>query len=150
PQDLDLFISEPSALVLKTLPQLRGDILVLGAGGKMGLHMSMMLKRGFARLNLSNRVVAVSRFSTLHDRQAFENHGIETMAGDLRDPTFLKSLPEAPEVIFMAGAKFGTAGNPDILRQMNVELPGQVARRFSQSRIAAFSTGCVYEFTSPD
>lgn len=149
PKDLDLFISEPSELVLKTLRQLRGDVLVLGAGGKMGLHMCMMLRRGFDRLGLPNKVTAVSRFSTLHDREAFEKCGIETIAGDLCDEGFLASLPDAPEVVFMAGAKFGTAGNSGILRQMNVELPAKVGRRFSKSRIACFSTGCVYEFTSP-
>jgi nucleoside-diphosphate-sugar epimerase len=46
----------------------------------------------------------------------------------------------------MAGYKFGAGDNPALTWAMNVHLPALVAEHFRQSRIVAFSTGCVYPF----
>jgi nucleoside-diphosphate-sugar epimerase len=123
-----------------------GDFMVLGAAGKMGLHVCMMLRRALDANGDSRRVVAVSRFSKLSAREEFESRGIEAVACDLCQPEQLEALDEVENIIFMAGAKFGTAGQPGLLKQMNEEMPAMVADRFSRSRITAFSTGCVYSF----
>lgn len=146
PESADEFLSRPTPGVLATLRDVAGPILVLGAGGKMGLHLSAMLRRAYDQLGRSDRVIAVSRFTTLNDAEQFNRFGVETIAVDLTAPDALESLPEAPVVFFMAGVKFGTADAPDTLRRVNAELPRRVASRFSRSRIVAYSSGCVYPF----
>jgi nucleoside-diphosphate-sugar epimerase len=148
--EADEFLSRPSAAVVAQLATTPGPVLVLGAAGKMGLHLGMMLRRGLERAGRDPRVFAVSRFSTLRDRGAFEQNGITTVACDLSDPVAVESLPEAPTVFYLAGVKFGTASAPDLLRKMNVEMPRIVAERFRSARIVAFSSGCVYPFVRPD
>jgi nucleoside-diphosphate-sugar epimerase len=123
--------------------------MVLGAGGKIGLHLGIMLRRALTQLGRNDRVIAVSRFSTLRDRAAFEQRGIETLPCDLADPVALRALPDAPTIFFLAGVKFGTAAAPGLLHAVNVEMPHRVAEKFARSRIIAFSSGCVYPFVSP-
>jgi nucleoside-diphosphate-sugar epimerase len=149
PDAVDDFLGTPTAGVIETLRRTPGPVVVLGAGGKMGLHLAIMLRRSFEWLGRADRVVAVSRFQTLRDQAAFEQRGIETVACDLTDPAALARVPDAPTVFFLAGAKFGTASNPALLHATNVVIPAQVARRYRTSRIIAFSTGCVYPFVSP-
>lgn len=149
PEEVDEFLSRPTPGVIETLARTPGPVLVLGASGKMGLHLCAMLRRGFDALGKRERVVAVSRFSTLRGREDFERFGVETIACDLSHGAELASLPDAPTVFFLAGVKFGTASNPELLRQLNAEMPQKVARRFAGARIVAFSSGCVYPFVTP-
>lgn len=149
PGDVDRFLSEPTAEVVATLARHPGPALVLGAGGKMGLHFSLMLVHAFRELGRKDSVTAVSRFRTLRDRESFERHGIATQVCDLEKPGDLAGLPDAATVYFLAGVKFGTSDAPDLLRRLNVELPGKVAQRFRGARIAALSSGCVYPFVTP-
>jgi nucleoside-diphosphate-sugar epimerase len=93
--------------------------------------------------------MAVSRFSTLRDRAAFDQRGVETIPCDLGDEASLNALPDAPTVFFLAGVKFGTATAPNLLRAINVDIPRRVAEKFARSRIVAFSSGCVYPFVTP-
>jgi nucleoside-diphosphate-sugar epimerase len=150
PDEADAFLSRPTDGVLAVLARAPGRILVLGAGGKMGLHLCAMLQRGLEQLGRKERVVGVSRFTTLRDREDFGAFGVETIACDLTDARAVAALPEAETVFFLAGVKFGTAADPGLLRQMNVEMPRIVAARFARSRIVAFSTGCVYPFVRPE
>ncbi|MBM3854884.1 MAG: NAD(P)-dependent oxidoreductase [Verrucomicrobia bacterium] len=147
---VDEFLSRPSPEATAVLAQTAGPVLVLGAGGKMGLHLSLMLQRALASLGRPHALTAVSRFTTLHDLTDFTRHGIATRAADLCDPAVLAALPEAPTVFFLAGVKFGTASSPELLRRINSELPALVAERFRRARIVAFSTGCVYPFVRPE
>lgn len=149
-ETLDEFITQPQPCVLKTAKTLHGDALVLGAAGKMGFHLCLMLKRSFEHNGQNNRVIAVSRFSSPGSQNQFEEHGIKTISCDLSDEEQLAALPDAENIWFMAGVKFGTSDHPELLHQMNVEMPKQVARRFKKSRIAALSTGCVYSFVPTD
>jgi len=142
-------LSCPSDGLGEAMDGVDGPFLVLGAGGKMGLHVCAMLKRADDSRERGRRVTAVSRFSTVHGRAAFEEAGVETLACDLEDDEALASLPDVPNIIFMAGAKFGTGDQPDLLRRMNVKLPRRVARRFAGARCLVFSTGCVYSMVSP-
>lgn len=146
PSCVDDFLSEPSEAVVSAVRRMNGDFAVLGAAGKMGLHLCLMLQKAIVRSGARARLVAVSRFSSVNDRRQFEAGGVATRACDLCDPAALKSLEPVENVIFMAGAKFGTADQPALLRRMNVEMPQMVAHHFSSSRITAFSTGCVYSF----
>ena len=145
---IDAFLSAPSASVIGFVEKWRSNVLVLGAGGKMGLHLCLMLSTAFSATGAKAKVIAVSRFQTLRDRNAFTEAGITTIACDLANPAEIAALPEAEVVYFLAGLKFGTAAAPELLHTMNVEVPRLVADRFRRSQIVAFSTGCVYPFVS--
>lgn len=146
PARVDDFLAEPPDAVVEMVRRTGGDFMVLGAGGKMGLHLCLMLRKAMQKGGATGRVTAVSRFVSLHDRNLFEQGGVATLTCDLCNPAELAALAPVENVVFMAGAKFGTSGQPDLLRQMNVEMPERVAHHFRSSRITAFSTGCVYSF----
>lgn len=149
PDQVDVFLSEPTPGVLDLARELpTGPVVVLGAGGKMGLHLSLMMQRALRAAGRADRVLAVSRFSTLRDREDFDRHGVETIACDLTDSAALAALPDAATLFFMAGVKFGTTGASRLLQRVNVELPRKVAERYRNARIAAYSTGCVYPFVA--
>ncbi|MBX6314129.1 MAG: NAD(P)-dependent oxidoreductase, partial [Isosphaeraceae bacterium] len=127
-----------------------GDLLVLGVAGKMGPSLARMARRAFdAADRRDRRVLGVARFSG-GGRERLEAHGVETIACDLLDPDALDRLPEAPNVVFMAGMKFGSTGREAQTWAVNTFLPGLVARRFRRSQIVAFSTGNVYGLTPVD
>lgn len=148
--ELDVFLSTPDERVLSLVATLRGPVLVLGAGGKIGLHLCLMLQRALDRVgNRQAHVLAVSRFTSLRDRAVFADHHIRTHACDLTDAGAVAALPDAAVVFFLAGIKFGTASAPELLRRFNVDMPRLVALRFRTARIVAFSSGCVYPFVSP-
>lgn len=149
PGEVDDFLARPTPRVIEVIARTPGPFLVLGAGGKIGLHLSLMMRRALDQLGRRDRVVAVSRFSSLRDEKAFADRGIETLACDLNNEAALQRLPDAPTVFFLAGVKFGTAAAPGLLHAINVELPQRVARKFARSRIIAFSSGCVYPFVTP-
>jgi nucleoside-diphosphate-sugar epimerase len=150
-QALDDYMSRPPVGVLGTLARSEGDVAVLGAGGKMGYHRAVMLRRGLEAVGQgdSRRVVAVSRFGSAGARERFEQRGIATIAADLCDGGQLAALPEVENVFFLAGVKFGTAHDPGMLERYNVEMPRRVAERYGEARIVALSTGCVYTYVSP-
>lgn len=138
-------LSSPTQGVLETLRELDGDVVVLGAGGKVGPSLSCMLRRGLDELGQkSRRVIAVSRFASGSVSSDLKRHGVETIACDLTDRRALEQLPDAANVIFMAGQKFGTADAPEQTWAMNTLVPAYAAERYAHSRIVAFSTGCVY------
>jgi len=142
-------LSTPTAGVLDTLRNLQGDIMVLGAGGKMGPTLARMVRRGFQAIGQpERRVIAVSRFSSRRAAQMLHSHGVETIPCDLLEPEAVKNLPLVPNIIFMAGQKFGTSDSPDLTWAMNTLVPANVAKHFYRSRIVVFSTGCVYPLVS--
>jgi hypothetical protein len=96
------------------------------------------------------RVIGVARFSEPGVKEWLEARGIETINCDLLDEAAIKALPRAPNIIFMAGRKFGAEGNLALTWAMNAHAPALVAQAFPASRIIAFSTGCVYPFVPVD
>jgi len=150
PDEVDAFLSRPEPNTVETLRTFPGNILVLGAGGKMGLHLCRMLVEGTRQAGVERTVYAASRFRTLAGGEAYEQAGVRTLVGDFRDPAFLDSLPDCPLVFYLVGAKFGTAGQPELLEEINVRVSRQIAERCKHSRILAFSTGCVYSYTTPE
>jgi nucleoside-diphosphate-sugar epimerase len=143
---LETLLSEPTPRVVEVLARLAGDIIVLGAGGKMGPTLARMARRASDTAGPPRRVIAVSRF-TAGGRDALEGHGVETIASDLLDHRAVAALPDAPYVIYMAGRKFGSTGNEPLTWAMNCHLPSVVCQRYPSSRIVAFSTGNVYGLT---
>jgi nucleoside-diphosphate-sugar epimerase len=108
------------------------------------------LARMAKRAAPGRRVIGVARFTDPALPAALRAHGIETMACDLLDRAALERLrdatPDATNVVFMAGHKFGASGNPSLTWAMNVGVPAMVAEAFRDRRIVAFSTACVYPF----
>ena len=144
-EELDELLSRPSAGLPAALARVSGDILVLGAGGKMGPTLARMAKRA----DPQRRVVAVSRWSSTDAMNELRAHGVETLRADLLDPHAVAALPEAHNVVFMAGQKFGTAGNPAVTWAMNAAVPAFVAERYAGARTVVFSTGNIYALTPP-
>ena len=144
---LEDLLSEPTEEVVSSLGRLSGDILVLGAGGKMGPTLARMAGRALDACPNPGRVIAVSRFSNPRERDRLESRGVETIGCDLLDPRALEELPDCPTVIYMVGMKFGSTGNEARTWAVNAYLPAMVCRRFARSRIVAFSTGNVYPMT---
>lgn len=142
--ELEDALSRPTAGLLDSLRRIQGDTIVLGAGGKMGPSLARMLRRALDELGRSERVIAVSRFSSGDAEAKLREAGVETERRDLTDPAAVAALPDAPHVIFMAGQKFGTASAPSATWALNTVTPGLVAQRYAASRIVAFSTGNVY------
>jgi len=146
-QHLEQMLSEPSAAAIDAIRRVAGDIVVLGVAGKMGPTLARMARRARDAAGVSCRVIGVSRFAAPGQQQALEQHGIETLRCDLLDEDALSRLPDAPNVIFMAGRKFGSTGEEAYTWAMNAYLPALVCRRYATSRIVAFSTGNVYGLT---
>ena len=146
--ELDELLSTPRAETVEALRNSPGDIVVLGAGGKMGPTLARMAARAAAQVGDGRRVFAVSRFSSPDVARTLGGAGIETIACDLLDRDAVALLPDAPNVIFMAGQKFGTAGAPAQTWAMNTIVPAICAERYRAARIVAFSTGNVYPLTN--
>ncbi|MEA3246845.1 MAG: NAD-dependent epimerase/dehydratase family protein [Gemmatimonadota bacterium] len=144
-EELENRLSDPGADVVRALTACPGDIVVLGAGGKMGPTLTRMAVRA---ADGDRRVVAVSKFTSGAAEAAIRAAGAETVRCDLLDPDAVAALPDAPNVIFMAGQKFGTADAPERTWAMNVTVPQICAVRYATSRIVAFSTGNVYPLVS--
>jgi nucleoside-diphosphate-sugar epimerase len=145
--ELDDVLSTPRQATIEALRRSPGDLVILGAGGKMGPTLARMARRAAEAADgrARRRVIAVSRFSGGGSAlRAIEGAGIEAIACDLLDPAAVERLPDAPNVIFMAGQKFGTSDAPHRTWMMNVVVPHHCARRYARSRIVAFSTGNVY------
>jgi nucleoside-diphosphate-sugar epimerase len=142
--ELEEILSRPSDADVAAIAQLEGDLLILGAGGKMGPSLARRARRAVEKGKVRKRIVAVARFSDNSLRDSLESDGIETLVSDLLQSGGLSKLPDIPNVIFMAARKFGTTGSEDLTWAMNTHLPGLVAERYRASRIVAFSTGNVY------
>lgn len=149
-RELDRILTEPSPELIEFAGGLSGNLLVLGAGGKMGPSLCVRTRRAVEASGADLNVVAVSRFSDAASRGALEGEGVETIACDLMDPSAVESLPDADNVIFLVGWKFGTADNPGRTWAVNSLTPSLVARRYPSSRIVALSSGNVYPFTRPE
>lgn len=146
-EQLEDLLSEPTEGVIETLARLDGDLIVLGVAGKMGPTLARMARRAFDAAGLRRRVIGVARFSTGDHEARLQARGVETIRADLLDQDQLDALPDAPNVVFMAGMKFGSTGQESLTWAMNTYLPGMVCRKFRRSRIVAFSTGNVYGLT---
>lgn len=142
--ELEECLSRPTAAVLDTLRAVPGDIIVVGAGGKMGPSLTVMLQRALNTLGDARRVIAVSRWNDRDAAERLTKYGVELVRADLLDPAQIAALPDGANIIFMAGQKFGTSDAPSRTWMTNVVTPALVADRYRTARIVAFSTGNVY------
>jgi nucleoside-diphosphate-sugar epimerase len=146
-EELEDRLSEPTPGVIEALGRLDGDLLLLGAGGKMGPSLARMARRASDAAGVRRRILAVSRFTGGPAESFLQAHGVETLRCDLLDPVQLEQLPDAANVVFMTGMKFGSTGQEALTWAMNAFLPGMVCQKYRKSRIVAFSTGNVYGLT---
>ena len=143
-EKLNQLLTSPSDALVEDMKKIGGDIMVLGAGGKMGPTLCLLAKNAAVQAGKNQKIYAVSRFSDRESRKLLQKGGVTTIAANLQNLEELRALPEIKNIIFMAGKKFGTDGAECQTWGMNSVLPVFVAERFKASRIVAFSTGNIY------
>ncbi len=143
---LEDVLASPDDALIDELAGLSGDLAILGVGGKMGPTLARLAKRAAPEKN----IIGVARFSEPGLVEKLSSWGIDCHQADLLDRQQVTSLPDAPNVIFMAGRKFGSVGQEQLTWAMNAYVPALIAERYAQARIVAFSTGCVYPFVAVD
>jgi nucleoside-diphosphate-sugar epimerase len=141
---LEAALATPSARLIADMQRVDGDLLLLGAGGKMGPTLAMLARNALDAAGRPNQVIAVSRFGDAAARRRLEDAGVRTIAADLMNDAELQALPDAANVIHMAAMKFGTSAQEHLTWAMNAYLPGRVGERYRDARIVAFSSGNVY------
>ena len=134
----------PSDALVADIAELKGDILILGVGGKMGPALAKLAKQAVDSAGVKKRIIGASRFSEAGLQDELNSVGIETYQADLLQDDQLDALPDAENVLYLAGTKFGTIGKEPFTWAMNSYLPGRVAQKYKNSRIVIFSTGNVY------
>jgi nucleoside-diphosphate-sugar epimerase len=143
---LDELLCRPSQALIDDLNKVDGDIMILGVAGKMGPTLAGLAKAALP----DRRIIGVARFTDMNVKAWLAARGIETIHCDLLDEAAIKALPKIANIVFMAGRKFGAEGDLSLTWAMNAHVPALVAPAFKNSRIVAFSTGCVYPFVPVD
>jgi len=143
------FMTTPTAGLVQFASELDGDVMVMGAAGKMGVELAATLIRADRKAGVSRTVHAASRFSdpSSDARRTLAHVGASVHAGDFTDPDFLDSLPDVPNIVFMAGVKFGSSRDWRLAFHLNCIMPYLVGERFADSRILAYSSGNPYPHT---
>ncbi len=142
--EVDELMARPSQALIEMMGRLKGDIAILGIAGKMGLSLGALAVNAIRAAGVSKKVYGISRFSDPAAFVSLEQAGITPVRCDLLDRAAVSKLPKVPNILFMAGRKFGTAGEESLTWAMNTLVPAHVCEHFGESRIVAFSTGCVY------
>ena len=145
--EVDDFMTQPSPAVVDVLRGGEGNIVCLGVGGKMGHTLATLAVNAIKQADGDRAVFGVSRFSDDRAAQKLQSSGVTTITCDLLDRNALGNLPDATDVVFMAGRKFGSTGAESLTWALNVYMPGLVAERYRDARIVVFSTGNVYPFS---
>jgi nucleoside-diphosphate-sugar epimerase len=149
-QQLEERLSTPDGRDIELMRRLPGDVIVLGAGGKMGPSLAKLARRASDAAGTNRRVFAVSRFSNRQSRDELEAAGVEAISCDLLDRDEVAKLPDCENVLFLAGRKFGSSDRSDMTWAMNTVVPANAAWRYGDSRMVVFSTGNVYPFVDAD
>ncbi|MCO8121005.1 NAD-dependent epimerase/dehydratase family protein [Stieleria sp. TO1_6] len=147
---LDAFLTQPSDALVECLRHLNGDLIILGIAGKMGVSLGQLAAAAIEKSGVQKNIYGVARFSDAAARERLESVGVRTIKCDLLDRAAVAELPKASNVLFMAGRKFGTGGEESLTWAMNTMVPANVADHFRNSKIVAFSTGCVYPLADVD
>ncbi len=142
-EELQTILSTPREQTARAIANTSGDIVVLGAGGKMGPTLCRMVARVLDGQS-SRKVIAVSRFTSEHSKRSIRAAGIDTIKCDLTDRAAVSRLPDAGAAIFLAGKKFGTGSDPAATWMQNVVAPEICASRYAGVPTVALSTGNVY------
>jgi nucleoside-diphosphate-sugar epimerase len=147
-QELEAVLAKPSPELIQDIADIKGDIMLLGVGGKMGPSLARLAINAIKEAGISKKVIGASRFSSSGLKEELEADGLETIQVDLLNDEQLQQLPKVENVIYMAGNKFGTMGNEHFTWAMNAYLPGRVCERYRDSQIVVFSSGNVYPLTA--
>ena len=147
-KQLEDLLSKPSAEAVEMFARIEGDIMFLGVAGKIGPSLARTAIRACNEAGVSKKFYGVSLFESDEQQKKIENLGIETIHGDLLNTEFINSLPDVKNVFFLAGMKFGSLDNLSLTWAVNSYLPALVVEKFKNSKIVAFSTGCVYQLVS--
>jgi nucleoside-diphosphate-sugar epimerase len=147
-EQLEELLSRPYPADVEGMSRLKGDIVILGAGGKMGPSLALRAKRATDEAGVARRILAVSRFSSLAARDQLERRGVQTLVCDFLDRDQVGRLPDCENVLYLAGRKFGTGDRSDLTWASNTIAPANIALRFQKSRLVVFSTGNVYPFVA--
>jgi nucleoside-diphosphate-sugar epimerase len=143
-RELDALLASPSAKLTDDMRKLDGDLMILGAGGKMGPTLALLAQNALRDAGNQSRVIAVSRFTDPYSIELLRSEGVQTISANLLNPGTLDSLPDVPNIIYMAGRKFGTGEDSPATWEMNAALPTLCVRRFPKARWVVFSSGNVY------
>ncbi len=141
---LEASLAAPSDRLVADLRQIDGDLLILGAGGKLGPSLAMLARNALDAAGKRDEVIAVSRFGDGATRRRLDDAGVRTVAADLLDDAALQALPDAANVVYLVTMKFGTSGQEHLTWATNAYLPGRVGERYRDARIASLSSGNVY------
>jgi len=150
---LERALSRPRSAARHALMSLTGDVMILGAGGKMGPSLARMARRALDAAGVpregegARHVFAVARFTDTTLPDLLRANGVIPIRADLTDRAALAQLPDAENVLYLVGQKFGTHADPVGTWTQNVVAAVHCAERFASSRIVAFSTGNVYPRT---
>lgn len=145
---IEAAMTAPSAALVAEVSRTQGDLIVLGAGGKMGPTLAELAAGAFRAAGRRDRVLAVSRFADGQILERLRDRGVTAVRCDLLDRDALARLPDAAQVVFMAGRKFGSSGAESLTWAMNTHMPALVAERYRNAELVVFSTGNVYPFSS--
>ncbi len=143
-EKLNELLTTPSDALVEDIKKINGDIMILGAGGKMGPTLCVLAANAVKKAGIDKKIIAVSRFSDPIAAKYLTDSGVEIISADLMDEDAFRELPEVENVIYMAGRKFGTDGGEVLTWAMNSSLPAFVARKFKKSNIVVFSSGNIY------
>ena len=143
-EQLEELLSRPGKEAVTMFSKIDGDIMFLGIGGKIGPTLARMAKRACDEAGVKKRMIGVALFESPEQQKKIKDLGIETIHGDLLDTEFINRLPFVKNIYFLVGMKFGSIDNLSLTWAVNSYLPALVAGHFKNSRIVAFSTGCVY------
>jgi nucleoside-diphosphate-sugar epimerase len=145
------FVSpQPYPKLIQMMKRLDGDIMVLGAGGKIGPSLVMLAHSACYQSKVKKQIIAVDIAFAKWQKDLFNAAGIKPIECDLLNLKAVQQLPRIKNIIFMAGRKFGELGSETLTWMINGIVPHHVAQTFKKSNIVAFSTGCVYALTSPE
>ncbi len=143
-EQLENQLSEPSSAAVELFKRVAGDVILLGVAGKMGPSLARMTKRAADESGRKRRIIGVARFSSASVETELRQHGIETIRCDLLDEDSVARLPDAPNVLYLAGMKFGAEAQASLTWAMNTQVPATICKKYARSRIVALSTGNVY------
>ena len=147
--ELNLALSEPSDALIARMASIDGDIMILGAGGKVGPSLAVMAKRAADAAGTGQKIYAVSRFTDPYVIDFLREAGVEMITADLTDEAQIKALPKVKNIIFALGRKFGTGKEACETWQINVGVPALITRHFGDANYVVFSTGNVYPMRTP-
>ena len=147
--ELNLALSAPSESLIARMKDLDGDIMILGAGGKVGPSLAVMAKRAADAAGIQRKIYAVSRFTDPYVIAFLRDAGVEMITADLTDEEQIKALPKVKNIIFALGRKFGTGAEACETWQINVGVPARITRHFGDANYVVFSTGNVYPMRTP-